>query len=106
MQPSLVTIVTVQQATTLSKIWLQRYMDKWEECDVQNKSFVEGFILATSSPQSTISPDALVYLKGLGNRWVDVIVEDGFRQTFAPGPYLYDDEQQAFLTAVKPNLGM
>lgn len=76
---------------------------------------------ASSSPPprhgQTIPPDCREYLKEFGNQWANIKIEKAGGPALAPGPYLYankvlqsvcrlyDDEQGAILSTIKPNLG-
>ncbi|KAH6990979.1 amidase signature domain-containing protein [Ilyonectria sp. MPI-CAGE-AT-0026] len=116
-EPSLVTLVAAENGVELSKAWLETYLDKLDEGDVyQKRPFLAGLIL-TNFKTGQIPSDFREYLDSLGNRWLDFQFDDGPVQALDPGPYvfqnnalksvcrLYDDEQRAFLTALKPKLG-
>jgi hypothetical protein len=99
----------------LSKAWLEGYLDKLEDCDVyQRHSFLTGLVVTNTKAGQTITPECSAYLQSLGNQWLEVRAEEDLADLLAPGPYLYldkalkpvyrlqDDEQRAFLTALKP----
>ncbi|KAK8912505.1 Amidase 1 [Metarhizium anisopliae] len=119
LEPSLVTVVCNRKDVPLSKGWLRAYIDGLDKCDVFDRKLFLADIIATP-PRchgQPIPPDCREYLKEFGNQWTNIKIEKAGGPALAPGLYLYankvlqsvwrlyDDEQGAFLPAIKPNLG-
>ncbi|KAF4450024.1 Amidase signature domain protein [Fusarium austroafricanum] len=116
--PSPVTVVANHKGITLTKDWFEAYLNRLDKCDVFDRnSFLAGIIVTTPRHGQTIPSDCREYLQQLGNLWADIRVEDS-GPTLSPGPYLYanqalrsvcrlyDDDHGAFLTTLKPRLGL
>ncbi|EFY94312.1 amidase domain protein [Metarhizium robertsii] len=118
LEPSLVTVVCNRKDVPLNKGCIRAYLDGLDKCDVfDRKLFLAGIIITTPRHRQTIPPGCREYLKEFGKQWANIKIEKVGGPALAPGPYpyankvlqsvcrLYDDEQGAFLSTIKPNLG-
>ncbi|KAF5139478.1 Amidase 1 [Metarhizium anisopliae] len=110
LEPSLVTVVCNRKDVPLKKGWLRAYLDGLDKCDVfDRKLFLAGIIITTPPSRADHSTRL--------SRWANIKIEKVGGPALAPGPYLYankvlqsvcrlyDDEQGAILSTIKPNLG-
>ncbi|KAJ3541338.1 hypothetical protein NM208_g4657 [Fusarium decemcellulare] len=116
-RPSLVTVICLPHLASITKVWLQGYLEKLDDCDVYDrKSFLKRVIFATAQDRQTIPPECLEYLATLGCGHVEVKVVSHDHSSLVSGPYyydgkgykgayrLYDDKQGAFLSTIKPSV--
>lgn len=112
------TVVGNRKDVPLNKGWIRAYLDRLDKCDVfDRKLFLAGIIITTPRHGQTIPSECREYLKEFSNQWANIKIEKEGSPALAPGPYLYDnqvlqsvcrlydDEQGAFLSTIKPNLG-
>lgn len=110
-------MVAADQDTPITSSWLREYLAKIEECDVYwKRHFLEGMVLTNFQRGQTLAADFHDYLRGMGNKWLDLRHEKDLAERLVPGPYLYynrtlkpicrlyDDKQRTFLTTPKPQL--
>ncbi|KAK3939440.1 amidase signature domain protein [Diplogelasinospora grovesii] len=117
-EPCLVTVMEGQpHVTTVDRKWLEEYVVRLSECDVYDKSiFLTGLVI-TNVLGGDVTEDGRDYLKKMNNEWVDFICgvnPISLSKCLPPGPYfhsnsslkpvyrLYDDEQRAFVAALRP----
>ncbi|KAF5694969.1 amidase signature domain-containing protein [Fusarium denticulatum] len=118
LESQLVTVFSNHDGVPLSKEWPKTYLDKLDSCDVYDRNlFLSGVIITTPHRGQAVPQDSWEYLRELGMKWLDTIVQGG--NTHLPtGPYLYtddklypvcrlyDDEKGAFFSEVKPKLDL
>ncbi|KAF5565565.1 amidase signature domain-containing protein [Fusarium napiforme] len=118
LEPLLVTVLASHDGVPISKAWLKTYLNKLDDCDVYDRNvFLSGVIITTPHHDQAVPHNSLEYLKGLGMKWLDIVVES--RKTHLPtGPYfytdnklrpvcrLYDDEDGTFFSGLKPMLDL
>ncbi|SCN93677.1 uncharacterized protein FFM5_05775 [Fusarium fujikuroi] len=118
LRSQLVTVFANHDGIALNKAWLETYLDKLDGCDVYDRNlFLSGVIITTPHRGLAVPQDSWEYLKELGMKWLDVIVE-GDEAHLPTGPYLYtdnklhpvcrlyDDEKGAFFSGLKPKLDL
>ncbi|KAF5578004.1 amidase signature domain-containing protein [Fusarium pseudocircinatum] len=89
MKSQLVTVFTNHGSVSLSKEWLKTYLNKLGGCDVyDSKLFLSGVIITTPHRGQTVPQDSWDYLKGLGMKWLETVVEGGGKH-LPTGPYFY-----------------
>ncbi|KAF5622384.1 amidase signature domain protein [Fusarium tjaetaba] len=113
-----VTVFANHSGVPLSKEWLKTYLNKLVGCDVyDSKLFLSGVIITTPHRGQTVPQDPWDYLKELGMKWLEIVVEGGGKH-LPTGPYfytdnklhsvcrLYDDEKGAFFSGLVPKLDL
>ncbi|KAF5627024.1 amidase signature domain protein [Fusarium sp. NRRL 52700] len=74
----LVTVVANHDGVPLSKAWLKTFLNKLDGCDVFDRNlFLSGVIITTLHRGQVVPHDSWEYLKELGMKWLDVMVEGG-----------------------------
>ncbi|KAI1052953.1 hypothetical protein LB506_010060 [Fusarium annulatum] len=117
-ESQLVTVFANHDGVVLSKAWLETYLNKLDGCDVYDRNlFLSGVIITTPHRGQAVPQDSWKYLKELGMKWLDVVVE-GDEVHLPKGPYLYtdnklhpvyrlyDDEKGAFFSGLKSKLDL
>ncbi|KAF5975535.1 amidase signature domain-containing protein [Fusarium bulbicola] len=118
LKPLLVTVLANHDGVLISKAWLKVHFNKLDGCDVYDRSlFLSGVIITTPYHGQAVSHNSWKYLKELGMKWLDIVVEGG-KMHLPPGPYLYtekrlhpvcrlhDDEKGAFFSGLNPKLDL
>ncbi|KAG5760016.1 hypothetical protein H9Q72_011875 [Fusarium xylarioides] len=118
LQSQLVTVIANNDDVTLRKERIKTLLDKLDGCDVYDRNlFLSGVIITTPRCGQAVPQDSWEYLKELGMKWLDIVVQGG--ETHLPaGPYLYtdnmlypvfrlyDDEKSAFFSGLRPKLDL